>query len=224
MHGILSFNFHERNVQMINLTVLFLSITISVFFILNMAYAEQGKINPDYSDRLEKATFAGGCFWCMEPPFDKLNGVISTTSGYAGGNEIMPTYEQVSSGRTGHFEAIEIVYDPEKVSYDKLLNVFWKNIDPTQENGQFADIGKQYRTAIFFHDDNQRNLAIASKEQLDKSGIFKKPVATEILPAGNFYPAEDYHQDYYLKNPVRYKYYRFGSGRDHFLNKIWNNK
>ncbi len=209
---------------MINLTVLFLSITISVFFILNMAYAEQGKINPDYSDRLEKATFAGGCFWCMEPPFDKLNGVISTTSGYAGGNEIMPTYEQVSSGRTGHFEAIEIVYDPEKVSYDKLLDVFWKNIDPTQENGQFADIGKQYRTAIFFHDDNQRKLAIASKEQLDKSGIFKKPVATEILPAGKFYPAEDYHQDYYLKNPVRYKYYRFGSGRDHFLNKIWNNK
>lgn len=209
---------------MINLTVLFLSITISVFFILNMAYAEQGKINPDYSDRLEKATFAGGCFWCMEPPFDKLNGVISTTSGYAGGNEIMPTYEEVSSGRTGHFEAIEIVYDPEKVSYDKLLDVFWKNIDPTQENGQFADIGKQYRTAIFFHDDNQQKLAIASKEQLDKSGIFKKPVATEILPAGKFYPAEDYHQDYYLKNPVRYKYYRFGSGRDNFLNKIWNNK
>lgn len=209
---------------MINLTVLFLTITISVFCILNMAYAEQGKINPDYSDRLEKATFAGGCFWCMEPPFDKLNGVISTTSGYAGGNEIMPTYEQVSSGRTGHFEAIEIVYDPEKVSYDKLLDVFWKNIDPTQENGQFADIGKQYRTAIFFHDDNQRKLAIASRAQLDKSGIFKKPVATEILPAGKFYPAEDYHQDYYLKNPVRYKYYRFGSGRDHFLNKIWNNK
>lgn len=209
---------------MINLTVLFLSITISVFFILNMAYAEQGEINPDYSDRLEKATFAGGCFWCMEPPFDKLNGVISTTSGYAGGNEIMPTYEQVSSGRTGHFEAIEIVYDPEKVSYDKLLDVFWKNIDPTQESGQFADIGKQYRTAIFFHDDNQRKLALASKEQLDKSGIFKKPVVTEILPAGKFYPAEDYHQDYYLKNPVRYKYYRFGSGRDHFLNKIWNNK
>lgn len=209
---------------MINLTVLFLSITISVFFILNMAYAEQGKISPDYSDRLEKATFAGGCFWCMEPPFDKLNGVISTTSGYVGGNEIMPTYEQVSSGRTGHFEAIEIVYDPEKVSYDKLLDVFWKNIDPTQENGQFADIGKQYRTAIFFHDDNQQKLAIASKEQLDKSGIFKKPVATEILQAGKFYPAEDYHQDYYLKNPVRYKYYRFGSGRDHFLNKIWNNK
>jgi methionine-S-sulfoxide reductase len=209
---------------MINLTIIGISITISVFLILNMAHAEQGKINPDYSDRLEKATFAGGCFWCMEPPFDKLSGVISTTSGYAGGNEIMPTYEQVSSGRTGHFEAIEIVYDPEKVSYDKLLEVFWKNIDPTQANGQFADIGKQYRTAIFYHDDNQRKLAIASKEQLDKSGKFGKPVVTEILPAGKFYPAEDYHQDYYLKNPVRYKYYRFGSGRDQFINKIWNDK
>jgi methionine-S-sulfoxide reductase len=209
---------------MINLTIIFLSMAISVFFILNMAYAEQGKINPDYSDRLDKATFAGGCFWCMEPPFDRLNGVISTTSGYAGGNEIMPTYEQVSSGRTGHVEAIEIVYDPEKVSYDKLLEVFWKNIDPTQANGQFADIGKQYRTAIFFHDDNQRELAEASKEKLDKSGKFGKPVVTEILPAGKFYPAEDYHQDYYLKNPVRYKYYRFGSGRDQFLNKTWNNK
>jgi methionine-S-sulfoxide reductase len=209
---------------MINLTIIFLSMAISVFFILNMAYAEQGKINPDYSDRLDKATFAGGCFWCMEPPFDRLNGVISTTSGYAGGNEIMPTYEQVSSGRTGHVEAIEIVYDPEKVSYDKLLEVFWKNIDPTQANGQFADIGKQYRTAIFFHDDNQQELAEASKEKLDKSGKFGKPVVTEILPAGKFYPAEDYHQDYYLKNPVRYKYYRFGSGRDQFLNKTWNNK
>lgn len=209
---------------MINLTIIVISIILSVFLIQNMAYAEQGKISPDYSDRLEKATFAGGCFWCMEPPFDKLSGVISTTSGYAGGNEIMPTYEQVSSGRTGHFEAIEIVYDPEKVSYDKLLEVFWKNIDPTQANGQFADIGKQYRTAIFYHDDNQRKVAVASKEELDKSGKFGKPVVTEILPAGKFYPAEDYHQDYYLKNPVRYKYYRFGSGRDQFLNKIWNDK
>jgi methionine-S-sulfoxide reductase len=209
---------------MINLAIIVISITISVFLILNMAHAEQGKKNPDYSDRLEKATFAGGCFWCMEPPFDKLSGVISTTSGYAGGNEIMPTYEQVSLGRTGHFEAIEIVYDPEKVSYDNLLEVFWKNINPTQANGQFADIGKQYRTAIFYHDDNQRKLAVASKEELDKSGKFEKPVVTEILPAGNFYPAEDYHQDYYLKHPARYKYYRFGSGRDQFLNKIWNDK
>jgi methionine-S-sulfoxide reductase len=207
---------------MINLTIL--SIAISVCLILSMAYAEQGKISPDFSDRLEKATFAGGCFWCMEPPFDKLDGVISTTSGYTGGKENMPTYEQVSSGKTGHLEAIEIIYDPERVSYDKLLEIFWTNIDPTQTNGQFADIGKQYRTAIFFHDENQQKLAVASKENLDKSGKFEKPVVTEILPAGEFYPAEDYHQDYYLKNPIRYKYYRFGSGRDQFLNKTWNDK
>jgi len=204
---------------MINLTIL--SIAVSVILVLSMAYAEQGKISPEFSERLEKATFAGGCFWCMEPPFDKLDGVISTTSGYTGGNEKMPTYEQVSSGKTGHFEAIEIIFDPEKVNYDKLLEIFWKNIDPTQANGQFADIGKQYRTAIFFHDENQRKLAVASKENLDKSGKFGKSVATEILPAGDFYPAEDYHQDYYLKNPIRYKYYRFGSGRDQFLNKLW---
>jgi methionine-S-sulfoxide reductase len=207
---------------MINLTIL--SIAISVCLILSMAYAEQGKISPDFSDRLEKATFAGGCFWCMEPPFDKLDGVISTTSGYTGGKENMPTYEQVSSGKTGHLEAIEIIYDPERVSYDKLLEIFWTNIDPTQTNGQFADIGKQYRTAIFFHDENQQKLAVASKENLDKSGKFEKPVVTEILPADEFYPAEDYHQDYYLKNPIRYKYYRFGSGRDQFLNKTWNDK
>jgi peptide-methionine (S)-S-oxide reductase len=144
---------------MINLTIIGISIAISVFLILNMAYAEQGKINPDYSDRLEKATFAGGCFWCMEPPFDKLSGVISTTSGYAGGNEIMPTYEQVSSGRTGHLRRLRSFMILRRVSYDKLLEVFWKNIDPTQANGQFADIGKQYRTAIFFHDDNQQKLA-----------------------------------------------------------------
>jgi methionine-S-sulfoxide reductase len=204
---------------MINLTIL--SIAVSVILVLSMAYAEQGKISPEFSERLEKATFAGGCFWCMEPPFDKLDGVISTTSGYTGGSEKMPTYEQVSSGKTGHFEAIEIIFDPEKVNYEKLLEIFWKNIDPIQANGQFADIGKQYRTAIFFHDENQRKLAVASKENLDKSGKFGKSVVTEILPAGDFYPAEDYHQDYYLKNPIRYKYYRFGSGRDQFLNKLW---
>ncbi len=203
-----------------NLTIL--SISISIILLLTLAYAEQGKMNPGFSDRLEKATFAGGCFWCMEPPFDKLDGVISTTSGYTGGNEKMPTYERVSSGKTGHFEAIEIVYDPEKVTYDKLLEVFWKNIDPTQANGQFADIGMQYRTAIFYHDENQKKLAMESKEKLDKSGRFEKSIVTEILPAEEFYPAEDYHQDYYLKNPIRYKYYRFGSGRDQFLNKTWN--
>ena len=205
-------------------TLSFLSILISAFFVTSMVYAEQGKIKPDLSDKLEKATFAGGCFWCMEPPFDKLDGVITTTSGYTGGNPKMTTYEQVCSGETGHFEAIEIIYDPEKVTYEKLLEVFWKNIDPTQANGQFADIGTQYRTAVFFHNENQRKLAEASKEKVDKSGRFTKPVVTEILPAGEFYPAEDYHQDYYLKNPMRYKFYRFGSGREQFLNKTWNDE
>jgi methionine-S-sulfoxide reductase len=189
-----------------------------------MSSRDQKKINSNDSGRLEKATFAGGCFWCMEPPFDKLDGVVSTTSGYTGGKEKMPNYEQVSSGKTGHVEAIEVVYDPEKISYDKLLEVFWKNINPTQENGQFADIGNHYRTVIFFHDEKQRQIAEASKERLDKSRKFEKPVVTEILPAGDFYPAEDYHQDYYLKNPFHYKNYRFGSGREQFLNKIWNEK
>ena len=201
-----------------------LSIVVSFFFILCMVFAGYGNLNAEISEKFEKATFAGGCFWCMEPPFDKLDGVISTTSGYTGGIEKMPTYEQVSSGGTGHFEAIEIVYDPGKISYERLLEVFWKNIDPTQANGQFADIGKQYRTAVFFHNEKQRELAEISRERLDKSGKFGKPVVTEILPAGEFYPAEEYHQDYYLKNPMRYKYYRFGSGREQFLKKIWDDE
>lgn len=167
------------------------------------------------------ATFAGGCFWCMESPFDKLEGVISTTSGYTGGPEANPTYEEVSSGKTGHLEAIQIVYDPGQVSFEKLLDVFWRNVDPTQADGQFVDIGPHYRTAIFYHDDDQRRLAEASKEKLNQSKRFARPVVTEIRPAMPFYPAEDYHQDYYLKNPLRYHYYRFGSGRDQFLEKIW---
>ena len=172
----------------------------------------------------EKATFAGGCFWCMEPPFDKLEGVISTTSGYTGGVEKNPTYEQVSSGRTGHLEAIEVLYDPSKVSYEQLLEVFWKNVDPTQGNGQFVDIGPQYRTAIFFHSEEQRRLALESRNRLQESRKFAKPIVTEIRPAMEFYRAEDYHQDYYLNNPIRYKYYRWGSGRDQFLEKVWGEK
>jgi len=173
---------------------------------------------------LEKATFAGGCFWCMEPPFDKLDGVISTTSGYTGGKEKNPSYEEVSSGRTGHIEAIEIVYDPSKVSYVQLLDVFWKNVDPTQENGQFVDIGPQYRTAIFYQNEEQKRWAEDSKKKLEDSGTFGKRMVTEIRPAMEFYKAEDYHQDYYIKNPIRYKYYRWGSGRDQFLEKTWGKK
>lgn len=169
----------------------------------------------------EQATFAGGCFWCMEQPFDKIDGVISTTPGYTGGTEKNPTYEQVSTGKTGHLEAIEVTYDPAKVSYIQLLDVFWKNIDPTQNNGQFVDIGSQYRTAIFYHNEEQRRLALESRNRLQESRKFAKPIATEIRPATEFYSAEDYHQEYYLKNPTRYKNYRRGSGRDRFLEEVW---
>jgi peptide-methionine (S)-S-oxide reductase len=168
-----------------------------------------------------KATFAGGCFWCMEPPYDKLPGVISTTSGYIGGQKANPTYEEVSSGRTGHTEAVQVVYDPKKVSYEQLLDVFWHNIDPTVKNQQFCDVGSQYRTGIFYHDDEQRRLAEASNAALEKSKPFKAPIVTEITRAGEFYPAEEYHQDYYLKNPVRYKFYRNGCGRDARLEQLW---
>lgn len=169
----------------------------------------------------EKATFAGGCFWCMEHPFETLKGVISTTSGYTGGHKENPTYEEVSAGTTGHAEAVEVIYDPTQVSYAKLLDVFWMNIDPTVTNRQFVDVGSQYRAAIFYHNEEQKKLAEESKEQLDKSGRFDKPIVTEITPASVFYPAEEYHQDYYNKNPIRYKLYRYGSGRDQFLNKVW---
>ena len=167
------------------------------------------------------ATFAGGCFWCMEPPYDKLPGVIKTTSGYMGGRTANPTYEQVSSGSTGHAEVVQVTYDPAKVSYEKLLEVFWVNVDPTVKDRQFCDSGSQYRTAIFFHDDAQRRAAEASKAALEKSKPFKEPVVTEIAMAGAFTAAEDYHQDYYVKNPVRYNLYRSGCGRDARLKQLW---
>ena len=168
-----------------------------------------------------KATFAGGCFWCMEPPYDKLPGVISTTSGYMGGKKRSPTYEEVSTGTTGHTEVVQVVYDPAKVSYEKLLEVFWRNIDPTVRDQQFCDVGSQYRTAIFYHDEEQKRLAEASKAALEKSKPFKAPIVTPVQAAGEFWPAEDYHQDYYKKNPVRYKYYRTGCGRDDRLKQLW---
>jgi peptide-methionine (S)-S-oxide reductase len=168
-----------------------------------------------------KAIFAGGCFWCMEAPFDKLPGVAATTSGYIGGTVKNPTYEQVSTGRTGHTEAVLVEYDPSKVSYDKLLQVFWMNIDPTVKNAQFCDHGSQYRSGVFYLGDEQRKLAEASKAALDKSKAFKEPIVTEITKASEFYAAEDYHQDYYQKNPVRYKVYRNGCGRDARLKELW---
>lgn len=166
-----------------------------------------------------KATFAGGCFWCMEHPFDTLSGVLSTTSGYTGGRTKNPTYEQVSAGETGHAEAMEVVYDPKRINYERLLDVFWRNVDPLTKDAQFCDHGSQYRTAIFTHDAAQRKLAEESKRKL--SGRFKEPIVTEIVPANEFYPAEDYHQDYYRKNPIRYKVYRWNCGRDKRLKELW---
>jgi peptide-methionine (S)-S-oxide reductase len=171
--------------------------------------------------KTEIATFAGGCFWCMEPPFDKLDGVISTTSGYTGGHQANPTYKQVSAGSTGHAEAIQIEYDPEKVSYEELLAVFWNNIDPTTANSQFCDHGSQYRSGIFYHNDAQKNAAEKSLNKLNQTKSFDEPVVTEITAASTFYPAEEYHQDYYQKNLLRYKYYRFACGRDQRLEELW---
>jgi peptide-methionine (S)-S-oxide reductase len=168
-----------------------------------------------------KATFAGGCFWCMEPPYDKLDGVLSTTSGYIGGQKRNPTYQEVSAGRTGHTEAVQVIYDPSKVSYEKLLDVFWANIDPTVKDKQFCDAGSQYRSGIFYHDETQKKLAEASRQKLEKTKPFKESIVTEITAATEFWPAEDYHQDYYKKNPVRYNFYRTGCGRDARLKELW---
>ncbi len=173
------------------------------------------------SAEYRKATFAGGCFWCMEPAFDALKGVISVTSGYTGGEKTNPTYKDVSAGGTGHAESIEILYDASAISYQKLLDTFWHNIDPIAVNRQFCDTGNQYRSAIFYHSEEQARLARTSKTALDRSRRFSEPVATEITPAARFYPAEEYHQDYYKKNPIRYKYYRNGCGRDKRLKELW---
>jgi len=170
---------------------------------------------------LAKATFAGGCFWCVEADFDKVDGVISTTSGYIGGRVANPTYGQVSAGATGHTEAVEIVFDPRKVSYERLLEVFWVSIDPTVLNRQFCDVGSQYRSGIFVHDETQRRAAEASKARLANNKPFREPIVTPIETASTFFPAEEYHQDYYRKNPVRYRYYRSGCGRDERLKELW---
>lgn len=176
---------------------------------------------PPAQSGTEVAIFAGGCFWCVEADFDKVPGVLSTTSGYAGGRTANPTYQQVSSGGTGHAEVVKIVYDPKMVSYDKLLYVFWRNVDPITKEGQFCDFGDQYRTAIFYANDAQKRAAEASKAALDASKRFKRPIVTEIVAAGPFYAAEAYHQNYYKNNPVRYNLYRFNCGRDARLEELW---
>lgn len=171
--------------------------------------------------RLEVATFAGGCFWCMVPPFDKLDGVVSVVSGYTGGHLENPTYQQVSAGGTGHAEAVQIRFDPAQIGYEKLLEVFWRNIDPVAVNRQFCDFGDQYRSEIFYHSETQKRLAEQSKALLEKAGLFREPIATRITAAGAFYPAEEYHQDFYKKNPYRYKFYRYLCGRDQRLQALW---
>lgn len=170
---------------------------------------------------LETAVFAGGCFWCMEPPFEKLDGVTEVISGYSGGPEVNPTYHDVSYGKTGHRECVEVHYDPSKVSYEELLAVYWRSIDPTDPNGQFADQGSQYKAAIFYGNDEEKRLAEESRDELAASGRFDESIVTEILPAAPFYPAEDYHQNYYKTNPTHYKSYREGSGRGPFLRRVW---
>lgn len=183
-----------------------------------------GDTAADTKGQYAVATFAGGCFWCMEPPYDKLAGIVSTTSGYAGGSKKNPTYREVSRGSTGHAEVVKVTYDPKQISYRKLLEVFWRNIDPTTPNRQFCDVGDQYRTAIFYHNEEQKRLALESKAALGQSKPFADPIVTEIKAASEFYPAEDYHQDYYKKNPLRYKYYRFGCGRDKRLEQLWGKR
>ena len=195
------------------------SLGIVFLALAGIAYAAQrdGK-----GTETAKAVFAGGCFWSVELLFDKVDGVVSTVSGFTGGTKKNPTYDEVVTGTTGHAEAVQVTYDPKKVSYEKLLDVFWHNIDPLTPNGQFCDFGNQYRTAIFYNDETQKRLAEKSKKALQSR--FKQPIVTEIVAASQFYPAEDYHQDFHLRNPVRYQLYRAGCGRDRRLEEIWGSK
>lgn len=204
---------YDRKV-VISWSILFLT----CFGGLVMAQSEKNETH------LEKATFAGGCFWCLEPPFDQLKGVVSTTPGYTGGTTADPTYEEVSTGRTGHAEAVEILFNPQEISYQELLDVFWRNIDPTTVDRQFSDIGSQYRTAVFYHSEEQKKLVDRSKQTLEASGKYAGPIVTEVAEAEAFYPAEDYHHDYYKKNPLPYKFYKAASGREQYLKKTWTEK
>jgi peptide methionine sulfoxide reductase msrA/msrB len=188
----------------------------------NVKQDEKSALMKAESKDLKTATFAGGCFWCMESDFEKVNGVVEAVSGYTGGQKPNPTYEEVSAGGTGYVESVQVVYDPAKITYKELLDVFWRHVDPTDAGGQFVDRGSQYRTAIFYNNAEQKRLAEESRAQLENTGRFSAPIVTEILPLTKFYPAEDYHQDYYKKNPLRYRFYRLGSGRDQFLKNTWS--
>lgn len=205
----------------LSMKLLMIILTFIGFLLMPLMAYTQSTLSPKDSQLPEKATFAGGCFWCMEPAFDHLKGVLSVISGYTGGNKKNPTYEEVSSGITGHIESIEIVYNPSVISYNRLLEVFWYNIDPTVKDQQFCDVGKQYRSAIFTHNEEQKRLAEKSRRELKESGKIKGTIYTEIIPASAFYKAEEYHQKYYVKNPLRYKFYRLNCGRDSRLKELW---
>ena len=207
----------RRKVALSFLTVL----TVSVLFLgaWNVRLTNQAAANTTPG----KAYFAGGCFWCMEEAFEKVEGVVSATSGYMGGRVANPSYEEVSAGRTGHAESVEVVYDPSKVSYQKLLDAFWHNVDPLTPNAQFCDHGSQYRSAIFFQTDEEKHASETSKQAIEKSKRFTEPIVTQIVPASQFYPAEEYHQDFYKKNPIRYKIYKYNCGRAQRLETLWGN-
>jgi peptide methionine sulfoxide reductase msrA/msrB len=205
------------------ITILTIALTMVLFCVYQAISMdkETGKSMMERSENTRTAVFAGGCFWCTESDFEKVNGVIEVVSGYTGGHDDHPTYKEVSAGGTGHVEAVQVIYDPSRITYEELLDVFWRHVDPTDPGGQFVDRGSQYRSAIFYANEKERQLAEASKKRLADSGPFTKPLVTDILPLGTFYKAEDYHQDYHKRNPIRYKWYRSGSGRDKFLKKTW---
>ncbi len=216
--------FRKPQVESSNLSrgsILFLILRTDLGVILENLFEGHKQTTTMTSPKLSHATFAGGCFWCMVAPFENLTGVKAVVSGYAGGTKEDATYEQVSTGDTEHIEAVQVTYDATKTSYDELLDAFWRGIDPTDAEGQFADRGEQYKSAIYYGDEHEKKLAEASKKKLGASGMFDKPIATKILPFKTFFPAEEYHQDYHKKNPIRYKMYRMGSGRDAFLAETW---
>ena len=202
-------------------TNVLLSATLLLVAALANPVPAHSQAKPAAQSTAARATFAGGCFWCMEEAFDKVPGVVTTVSGYMGGKLKSPTYEQVSTGRTGHAEVVQVEYDPAKVSYAKLVEVFWRNVDPTQKDAQFCDYGSQYRSGIFFHDEEQKRVAEASRVALQKTKPFRGEIVSEITRAAEFYPAEGYHQDYYRKNPARYKFYKSGCGREARLQQLW---
>jgi peptide methionine sulfoxide reductase msrA/msrB len=208
-----------------NISIILRSLfVIGIFFCsLTLVTAKSQSMDQSFK-HLETATFAGGCFWCSESDFEIIEGVMDVISGYTGGKEENPTYKDVSAGKTGHYEAIQVIYDPDKVTYGELLDAFWRHINPTDAGGQFVDRGPQYRTAIFYHNDEQRQLAESAKKDLQVAGTFSEPIVTEILPFSTFYRAEEYHQDYHKKSPLRYKYYRYASGRDQFIAENWKSK